>query len=137
VTLDPELTERARALKAQGLSVRRIADELGVSKSAVQRRIKPGVPTQNFGAGHSRARHAREIGEIIAKRLGTNRESMRQAGKVVALAKECPEVFGDLPKMMNESTRVWPAYKEAMRRLDRLVMQQVMADADKPAKRKG
>ena len=46
-------------LRQAGKSIRAIAAELGMSKSAVHRALKS-VPTQNFGLGHSRERHARE-----------------------------------------------------------------------------
>ena len=131
-TVESPVTRRQRilAMKAEGFSVRRIADELSMSKSAVQRRIKPAVPTQNFGAGHSRVRHARETQAIVCSKykLWGNRETARQARKVCSLAKELPEVFRDLVVRMDESGRVWPAYKEAMRRLDRWAIDAVMAE---------
>jgi IS30 family transposase len=45
-----EQAHAIRALKAQGKSDRRIADELGLSKSAVQRIAEP-VSPKKFGAG--------------------------------------------------------------------------------------
>ena len=46
-----------------------------------------------------------------------------------ALAVENPDVFGDLREQMDRTGKIWPAYKEARRRLDLWAIEQVRGGA--------
>lgn len=135
--VDENDAKRILAMKAEGTSVRAIAAALDLSKSAVQRVLRP-VPTQNFGAGHSRLRHNRETKTALAKgssileedaekgftphgllfcAIGEgSRERYRQACWVAGLAQENPERYRDLWDRMIKTRRVRPCYVEARER---------------------
>lgn len=80
-------------------------------KAAKERRASSNAEREKFSPSTKGAAATK-----VAEAVGMSRPTLAKAAKVVEAAKREPDVFGDLPKKMDDQKKVDPVYRELVRR---------------------